>query len=235
MLQLPPTAPRAALLAFGVLLQAASAHDVITTKLTWTREVSRIVRKRCSACHKPAGAAMSLLTFEQARPWAVAIREEVLARRMPPWPAVAGYGNFKNELRLTEQEISILANWVEGGAPEGEPEFLPTHSLIGRLPVSKPPAGPVLQVHDGSRLQRPVTLRMIQLRGGPENLQVKLRAILPSGSVEPLLWLLPNPNVRRAQPFLLEDTVELPAGTMFETEPPSGSAFQLTVAPSRGR
>ena len=74
-----------------------SAHDVISTKLTWSREVSRIIYKRCASCHHEGGSAFSLMTYEEARPWAKAIKEEVLERRMPPFGAVKGFGDFRDD------------------------------------------------------------------------------------------------------------------------------------------
>src|SRR6476469_7977620 len=104
---------------------AAYAHDPITTKLTWSREVSRIVYKHCATCHRDGGTAMSLLTYQDARPWAKAIKEEVLERRMPPWGGVKGFGDFSNDISLSQEELDLLAQWVEGGAPEGDPKYLP--------------------------------------------------------------------------------------------------------------
>src|ERR1700752_2678642 len=98
---------------------AGLSHDIITTKLTWNREISRVVYKRCAACHRDGGAAMSLMTYDDARPWAKAIRDQVVARSMPPWGAVKGVGSFQNDPSLTEIEIQMLVAWVEGGAPKG--------------------------------------------------------------------------------------------------------------------
>ncbi|HEX9224977.1 MAG TPA: cytochrome c, partial [Candidatus Acidoferrales bacterium] len=105
-----------------VLLVSASllsAHTVITTKITWSREVSRIAYQHCAFCHHDGGSSFSLMTYEEARPWAEAIKQQVIARRMPPWNAVKGFGEFKNDRGLTQEEIGIIANWVTGGAPEG--------------------------------------------------------------------------------------------------------------------
>src|SRR5437016_12690985 len=68
---------------------------------------------------------MSLVNYEEARPWATAIREEVLERRMPPWGAVEGVGAFRDNPSLTSIEIEMIVGWVEGGAPEGDPAYLP--------------------------------------------------------------------------------------------------------------
>ena len=105
---------------FGVLLISGSlaAHDRITTKVTWDREIAPIVRARCVTCHSPGGRApMPLTTYEEARPWAKAIKEEVLARRMPKWHVVRGYGDFKNDPSLSAFEIALVAAWADGGAP----------------------------------------------------------------------------------------------------------------------
>ena len=62
---------------------------------------------------------MPFTTYELARPWARAIREEILERRMPPWGAVAGFGHFSNDVSLTQREMDIILSWADGGAPSG--------------------------------------------------------------------------------------------------------------------
>ncbi len=64
---------------------------------------------------------MALTTYKEARPWARAIKEEVLTRRMPKWHAMRGYGSFSNDPSLSSFEIALIAAWVDGGAPEGPP------------------------------------------------------------------------------------------------------------------
>jgi hypothetical protein len=68
---------------------------------------------------------MPLTTWSEARPWAKAIKEEVLARRMPPWNAVRGYGAFANDPSLSAFEIDLIAAWADGGAPRGDEGDLP--------------------------------------------------------------------------------------------------------------
>ncbi len=214
-------------------LYSALAHDVITTKLTWTREISRIVRKNCASCHREGGTApMSLATYEETRPWAVAIREEVLARRMPPWPAVQGYGSFQHELALSGQEISNLANWVEGGAPEGEPQYLPSHAHSETPAKSPAISGRPRAIGDGFRLLQASRITAIQFV--PQDRQVKLRAVLPNGAVEPLIWLQPNKAGKRTT-LLYQTPLLLPAGTIFETEPAKAGTFALILNPPQAR
>jgi len=103
----------------------AQAHDIITTSVTWTRDISRIVNNHCASCHHPGGKAFSLMTFADARPWTVAIKEEILRRRMPPWGAIKGFGEFRNDTALTPEEMERIVSWSDGGVPEGDEKDLP--------------------------------------------------------------------------------------------------------------
>ena len=73
---------------------------------------------------------MSLATYDEARPWAKAIKEELLEKRMPPWHAVKGYGEFRNAPHLTQRDVDLIVNWVEGGAPKGDENDLPAGPLV---------------------------------------------------------------------------------------------------------
>ena len=106
------------MLLVSVLLAAAvnvRAHDPNGAPITWNREISRIVYERCASCHREGGSSFSLMTFQEAQPYASAIKDSVLARRMPPWGAVKGFGNFRNDAGLTQEQIGLVADWVEGG------------------------------------------------------------------------------------------------------------------------
>jgi hypothetical protein len=94
---------------------------------TFTRDVAPILFKNCTTCHRPGEIApMSLLTYDDARPWAKAIRDEVSEGNMPPWHAEAPHGTFVNERRLSEVEKATLVAWASNGAPQGDPRDLPT-------------------------------------------------------------------------------------------------------------
>jgi hypothetical protein len=112
-----------------IALARVSAHEPITTKVRFNKVVVRILQRSCLGCHRPGGIAMSLATYDDARPWAKAVKEEVLNKRMPPWHAVKGFGDFRNAPPLTQREIDLLVNWVEGGAPKGDDSDLPTSPL----------------------------------------------------------------------------------------------------------
>lgn len=104
------------------LISAESAIDAHTkiSQVTWTVDVSPIIQARCARCHVANGfGPMSLTSYDEARTWAKAIREEVLSGRMPPWKAAAGYGDFVNDARLTPIEIDLLVSWADGATPLG--------------------------------------------------------------------------------------------------------------------
>lgn len=98
---------------------------------TFSRDVAPILNKHCVACHRPKNVApMSLLDYKTARPWAKAIRESVLSRRMPPWFADPRYGHFSNDSRMQETELATIKAWVDGGAAEGDPKELPARPVF---------------------------------------------------------------------------------------------------------
>ena len=99
---------------------AASAAPV-PKEVTFHKDVEPVLQERCQSCHRPGEAApMSLLTYKDARPWAKAIKEAVLVRKMPPWFADPAHGQFVNDRRLSQEEIDILAAWADTGAKEGD-------------------------------------------------------------------------------------------------------------------
>jgi hypothetical protein len=70
-------------------------------------------------------APMSLMTYDEARPWVRSIKQKVTARQMPPWGADPSYGTFKNDPRLSDKEIQTITAWIDGGAPKGDDRDLP--------------------------------------------------------------------------------------------------------------
>jgi len=107
----------------SVALTAAAQGQV-----TFTKDVAPILQQHCQVCHRPdTFAPMSLLTYEEARPWAKSIKQKVVAREMPPWyiDKNVGIHNFKNDVSLTDQEIATLVNWADNGAAKGNPADMP--------------------------------------------------------------------------------------------------------------
>jgi hypothetical protein len=95
-------------------------------KVTYAKDVSRILQKRCQECHRPGEIGpMSLLTYDKVKSWADTIHEVILEERMPPWHADPRYGKFSNDRRLGRDEADTLMAWVEEGCPEGVAADLP--------------------------------------------------------------------------------------------------------------
>lgn len=112
----------AAVLVFSPSGQVASAQSAPT----FARDVAPIFYSKCVECHRPTMfAPMSLITFDEARPWARSIKQRVAARTMPPWGADPAHGVFKNDPRLSDKEISTIVAWVDAGAPKGSDQDLP--------------------------------------------------------------------------------------------------------------
>jgi hypothetical protein len=93
---------------------------------TFARDVAPILYKNCTGCHRPGEIApMSLLTYEDARPYATDIRDKVGDGEMPPWHADPAHGKFANDRSLTPAEKDTLLRWASGGAPKGNPADMP--------------------------------------------------------------------------------------------------------------
>src|SRR5262245_20839223 len=95
-----------ALLAVSLVSILAWAADTKTSGVTYTKDVAPILQKNCMTCHRPRNIGpMPLTSYDEARPWAKAIREAVVARKMPPWHAEASPGVFENDPRLSQKDI----------------------------------------------------------------------------------------------------------------------------------
>lgn len=114
---------------FTVALAAAcltAANTSDKPKVTYSKDVAPILNQRCVECHRAGEVApMAFTSYKEVRPWAKAIKERVLTRSMPPWFADPHYGEFKNDRRLSQQEMDTIAAWAAAGAPEGDAADLP--------------------------------------------------------------------------------------------------------------
>lgn len=110
---------------WAVLDERGRSDEPVTGAAPFTGPIVRILQKKCVACHAAGNLAVPLETYHDVRPWARAIREEILEHRMPPWPAVLSSRPFANELRLTVREMALLVAWIDGGTPRGDDKDLP--------------------------------------------------------------------------------------------------------------
>jgi hypothetical protein len=213
------------------LVAYATAAFAGPPEVTYTREISRLMYDRCVMCHHRGGRMFSMTNYEETRRWVKSIQEEVLERRMPPWGAIEGFGEFENDLSLTEAQIELISQWVDRGMPEGDPQFLP------KLPEFAPPAPGGkprgVPVQDGFRLKHAMVL--LGVRGGDIWQGNSLRAVAErlDGSIEPLVWLY-DFKPWFAHPYWYKVPVRLPAGSRIVITPAdSGDLVLLTSRPKR--
>jgi mono/diheme cytochrome c family protein len=114
--------------AFGIALCAIAAvarvdaHKPVTSKYTFSEDVYPIVKANCGGCHVAGGIApMSLLTYEDARPWAESIRLELTSGRMPPWYGDPSVAPLRDVHALSPRDLDVVLTWVSGGTPPGVP------------------------------------------------------------------------------------------------------------------
>jgi hypothetical protein len=117
----------------GVLISAilpslGVAAELTTKTPTFAKDVAPIFQEKCQACHRAGSMApMSLVTYEETRPWVKSIKERVVTRSMPPWhlDKTVGIQNFQNDISLSDEQIGVIARWVDAGAPLGNPKDMP--------------------------------------------------------------------------------------------------------------
>jgi hypothetical protein len=123
-LRTPLLAVAASLVVSGLATAADTAKPA-----TFSKDVAPIFQAKCQECHQPNSIApMSLITFQDVRPWARSIKERVATRQMPPWhiDKSVGVQKFKNDMSLNDDQIDTIVRWVDGGALQGDPKDLPT-------------------------------------------------------------------------------------------------------------
>jgi hypothetical protein len=102
------------------------AQSLLCAAPTFYRDVVPVLQNRCQQCHRPGDIApMPLVTYQQTRPWAKAIRDSVKNRHMPPWFADQGHLPLLNDRRLSDAEVATLASWADSGAAAGDPRDAP--------------------------------------------------------------------------------------------------------------
>ena len=161
---------------------AAAAEDGDAGAPVFSRDVAPILMRHCVACHRPGQVApMSLLTYQEARPWARSIRRVVASGEMPPWFANPEYGAWANDARLSREEIETIVAWVDGGAEAGDPALMPAPPrfrngwqvgepdyVIELPPVTVPATGPDMAPNPIVRLDIPERrwLRAVEFQPG---------------------------------------------------------------------
>jgi hypothetical protein len=223
------------LIALVTVAVTAEAHDIITTPVTWDREISRIFYSRCVACHHEGGNAFSMTAYKETFPWRTAIKEEVLERRMPPWGGVKGFGDFRNDQALTPEQLELLTSWSQGGSPEGDEKDLPDKDKLDEMTkesawfaqksVVVHRKGEIVASGD-YKIIKPFTLDGLFPVTVPPNTSFQIIAEFPDGRIEPLLWL-DGYKQEFAHPFLFRAPVQLPIGTVISGIPQAAKIILL--------
>jgi hypothetical protein len=200
---------------FSALVLASStparSDDPVTSAVRFNREIVRIFQRKCLPCHAPGAISMSLATHRDARPWARAIREEIVEQRMPPWSAARGSVRFTDDIGLTPRELTTILTWVDGGMPKGDDADLP--AAIVAPPAAHAPADLTLALPpqtipgSGADLVRRVTVptglltdrwvRQVRIQPGERRqLRAAFASIIapagrsrPADSGAPALWV----------------------------------------------
>jgi hypothetical protein len=169
-------------IAWTLVPRPAYPHNPTTTTVLFNREIVTLLQRKCVQCHAQGKLAMPLITFEQTRPWAEAIKEETLSRRMPPWPAERGFGAYANDIGLTPREFEFLISWIDGGVPEGTdpaPAFVDhgDHWTLG-MPdaVARPAMATAIAAGFEAQITATRTARMEKIASTPREKWCRLAA-----------------------------------------------------------
>jgi hypothetical protein len=216
-------------IAFAVLLAApGAAHDPPRATVTWVGDIARLVQSRCTRCHSPEGKGpMSLVTYEDARPWARAMREEVLARRMPKWHAARGYGEFANDPTLSPFDIALIVAWVDGGAVRGDRSKAAQQAVP--LKPTPPPSSKVrtIALLCGDRPLPPGRLLAIK-PSLAEGASAGFSVILPGGHQEVVAWIR-DYEAEFADTYWLESPIVLRRGSRLRVDGDSPCRVEITI------
>jgi hypothetical protein len=221
---------RSALLLFLVLdVSGRSLAHNVGNAITWNREISRIIYQRCASCHHDGGTAFSLMRYQEVQPRAVDIKEAVLSRRMPPWGAVKGFGEFRNDQGLTQVELDLITDWVDSDTPKGNnPNTLPKEPKLDKPPVYRISKS-AIEISGEVTLDHDMTLDGLLPVAIPAGISTKIIASLPDGETVPLLWLYEYRQGYQ-HPFLLRQPLNLPSGTLIRGVP---SDAKIVLVPGK--
>jgi hypothetical protein len=208
-----------------VLAATARAHD-ITSQVTWSREVSRLVARHCASCHHDGGPAFSMATFQQAQAHAKDIAKSVLDRRMPPFGAVKGFGDLRDDQSLTQEQIELFMSWVQGGAPQGDASLAPKTPPHEAAMKPEPKTG--TEWTGAKKLDAEMTFVAIR----PKTLNgdsIRVVAERPDGTVQPLIWFY-HADPKLARTYYFRKPITLPAGTRIIASVPDATVALLERA-----
>ena len=221
---------------FVAAVALLAAEDRSTT-VTFNKDVLPLLQKQCQECHRPGEIApMSFMSYQETRPWAKAIKEAVLIRKMPPWFAEPGHRAITNERRLSKEEINTLVSWADNGAPEGGAKDKPapvkfaegwsigTPDMVIEFPheVSIPATGVFEQSNllVKANFPRDVWVKAAEIRPGNPKVVHHMKAwVRPPGSA----WLMDAPEGEMYRPTRAQFSITLNMVRTASVEGPESS------------
>ena len=219
------------------------SHETLTTTVLFDREIVRILNKHCVMCHVENGPSFPLETYEQTWLQGRKIRSDIIARHMPPWTAVAGYGQFVNDNSLTLRESQFMVSWVEGLGPRNSGTV-----FTNVVDSSGKPKTPVRAKADFSRWQigQPDLTRQLNAQtieaGQPKQIKYSVidLGLTAERRVRAVEYMPGDRRVVRAAFFTIQETgqwigswtpwysfMQVPAGAAFRL--PAGSHVRAEI------
>ena len=166
-----------------------------------------------------------MMNYREVQPRLTEIKSAVLNRRMPPWGAIKGFGEFRNDQALTPEEMERIVSWVDGGVPEGEPKDMPPPPKSLEPETFRHSKGELSATGEFA-LTRAFVLDGLWPEKIPEKGSFQITAQLPDGSIQPLLWLQ-DYKAQFGHPFLFQTPINLPARTVIRGIPPGAKIALL--------
>lgn len=199
------------LFVLGLTCVGLAAAASIEKQPTFDRDVLPVLQKNCQTCHRPGEVApMSLLTYQETRPWAKAIKAAVLSKKMPPWFADAKYGHFLNERRLSEADVKALVGWADANAPEGDAKDMP----------------PPLQFTEGWNIKPELTIAMPKPFEVPASGIIEYQYIIVPTHFDKDMWVT-SAEVRPGNRAVMHHVIIYvrPPGSNYLKDYPAGEPF----------
>jgi len=214
-------------------IATAAADVALPADVTYARDIAPILQRSCENCHRTDGVApMALSTYEEVRPWARAIKEEVLTRRMPKWQAARGYGDFSNDPSLSPFQIALVVAWADGGAPRGtDADLKTTPATATVVDMIAEPGARELKLLCREQPAPQGTLLAIRPELEPKG-SIGVAVNFPDGRREIVGWIRDydpaNPTTYR-----LRVPLSVPGASTLIVEAAGACSLTLTVAESR--
>ena len=184
---------------------------------------------------EPTIACLQELKTDDSKFPAAAIKEAVLSRRMPPWGAVKGFGDFRDDQGLTQEQIELITDWVEGSTARGNnPNMLPAPPKFDSSSPRTLPPPKGLVVSGDVTIDHAIRLDGLLPEKVPDGATMQIIARLPNGRIAPLLWLYEYRDSYR-HPFLFRRPIDLPPGTMIRGVQPGTRLLLMSEERAKSR